>query len=388
MAKHLTQRELTTKKPGRYTDVCGLSLLVQRGGSRQWIWRGVIKSTGKEAAISLGSIDLYTIDEAREIAIRYKRLARQGIDPRAKASELAPTPTLADAIGKVIGIKRSEWKDAPKTEARWTRITNRYGGALMTRPVDAVGTGDIEAALLRIRDKHATMIELQRFLSAGFAWAVVHGHRADNPADLVKSQLPKAPKVEHMKALDYSGIADAIKTIQATGAHPATKLAIEFLALTATRSGEVRGATWAELDLPGRTWTIPAERMKAGREHRVPLSDRCIAILRAAEGFSANGLVFASASGKTLSHGTLNTLMRREHIPGTPHGLRSAFRTWAAQCTDFPREVCEDALAHVTGDVSERSYQRGDYLAKRRELMAEWAAFVTAENVLPMRRSA
>ena len=358
-----------------------------RGNSKQWIWRGTIRGTGQHVQIGLGAWNLYDLDEIREIALKYKRMARDGIDPRAKAREDAPTPTLADAISKVIDIKRGDWRDAPKTEARWRKITGTHAAKLLDRPVDSVGTGDIEAALLRIwHEKNATAIELQRFLSAGFAWAVVHGHRHDNPADLVRSQMPKVRKAVHQKSIPYADLADAIQTINASGAQAATKLAIEFLILTACRSGEVRGARWEEIDMTARVWTIPGERMKAGRPHRVPLSDRCIAILEAQRPRSS-GLVFPAKSGKELSHATLGKLMRDLKLPGSPHGFRASFRTWTAQCTNAAREVCEDALAHVVGDAVERSYQRGDYFAKRVDLMNQWAQFVTAENIVTLHRA-
>ena len=268
-------------------------------------------------------------------------------------------------------------------------ITGTYAKRLLPMPINAIGTGDVEAALLRIwSDKNATAVDLQRYLSAGFAWAVVHGHRTDNPADLVKSRLPRVRKVAHQKALAYSDLADAIEKINGSGAYAGTKLLIEFLALTAVRTGEARGARWDEFNMDTRTWTVPAERMKSGKVHTVPLSNRVMAILEAATGVSRNGYVFVSPAGKTLSHGTVANLLRKLDIPGTAHGLRSTFRTWAAECTDTPREICEAALAHQTGNAVEMSYQRSDYLERRRELMNQWAAFVTAENVVSIRRSA
>lgn len=172
-------------------------------------------------------------------------------------------------------------------------ITGTYAKRLLPMPINAIGTGDVEAALLRIwSDKNATAVDLQRYLSAGFAWAVVHGHRTDNPADLVKSQLPRVRKVAHQKALAYSDLADAIEKINGSGAYAGTKLLIEFLALTAVRTGEARGARWDEFNMDTRTWTVPAERMKSGKVHTVPLSNRVMAILEAATGVSRNGYVF------------------------------------------------------------------------------------------------
>ena len=189
-----------------------------------------------------------------------------------------------------------------------------------------------------------------------------------------------------MRAIPYGDIADTIKTINGTGAHPSTKAAFEFLILTASRTCETRGARWEEIDLDGRVWEIPAARMKAGRPHRIPLSDRAVTILQGQQPKAA-GLVFPSASGKEISDKTLAKLMRDRRMAGSPHGFRSAFSDYANDCTDYGTDAIEYALAHVTGNSTERSYKRTDLLPKRVELMADWAAFVTAENVIAFKKT-
>ena len=182
----------------------------------------------------------------------------------------------------------------------------------------------------------------------------------------------------HQKALPYGEVGEALSKVQQSNAWPATKLAFEFLVLTAARSGEVRGAKWEEVDLEARTWTVPGERIKAGREHRVPLAPRALAILAEAEELAeGSGLIFPSSRGKVLSDMTLSKLVRELGIQAVPHGFRSSFRDWAAECSDAPREVCELALAHVNSDRVEAAYRRSDLFERRRRLMDEWSCYVS-----------
>ena len=391
MAKALTENRIKRAGPGRHSDMFGLSLQVAAGGSRQWVWRGCIRGSGERVTISMGAQNEWDTDEAREQALAWRKAARSGRDPRHQSK--AARPTLAKALDAVIEAKAPTWKKPKRNAARYRSIVDTYAGKLTGRQLDTITTAEVEATLLRIwHDKPATGQELQRYLSACFAWGMVHGYCETDPADLVKSQLPKVHTVTHQKALHYSDLSTAIERVNESNAYQVSKLALEFLALTAVRTANVLEASWDEIDKAARTWTIPAERMKGRkgkeREHRVPLSDRAMAILRAAEPFSADGRVFASPTGKTLSHGTLNKLMRDLKLGGTPHGLRATFRDWAAECTDAPEAVCEACLAHVYGSSTARSYRRTDYLEKRRELMQQWALYVAAENVLPLRRSA
>ena len=218
------------------------------------------------------------------------------------------------------------------------------------------------------------------------------GHRNDNPAgDAIGAALPKnSGPAKHYRALPQSEVADAIAKVRDSGAGIATKLAIEFLILTAARSGEVRLAEWGEIDLDTATWTVSPERMKTKRAHRVPLSDRALAILTEADDFAdASGLVFSSPRGKPLSDATLSKLIRELGIDAVPHGFRSSFRDWVSECTNTPREVAEAALAHVVRSQVEAAYARSDLFDKRRKLMDQWAAYLSADasgRVVPMVR--
>ncbi|MDE0420869.1 MAG: site-specific integrase [Gammaproteobacteria bacterium] len=215
-------------------------------------------------------------------------------------------------------------------------------------------------------------------------WAVAQGHRADNPAgEALGAALPNnsVPR-QHLKAMPHADVTAALKRIRATDAPRGTVLALEFLVLTAVRSGEVRKAVWDDIDVDAAVWTIPAGRMKAGREHRVPLSDRALAVLDEArrELPHRDGIAFPSPTGGIQRNGTMSDLMRGLRIDAVPHGFRSSFRDWAAECTEAPREVCELALAHVNSDRTEAAYRRSDLFERRRTLMQQWADYLGVQS--------
>lgn len=219
-------------------------------------------------------------------------------------------------------------------------------------------------------------------ISAVFKWAIAEGMRADNPARADALALPKVERTqEHRKALPYSEVAGCIDSVKQSNAWAITKLAFEFLVLTAVRSGEARGASPNEIDRQGKVWTIPAKRMKMKRIHRVPLCARALEILDEAEKISGDSdLIFASLRGKLLSDMTLSKLIKELGYDADIHGFRTSFRTWAQEKTDFPREVAETALAHGVGDAVERAYARSDLFDKRREMMDEWAKFLIGKS--------
>ena len=224
---------------------------------------------------------------------------------------------------------------------------------------------------------------MRQRIGAVMKWAVAEGYRQDNPAgDAIGAALPKnTVHRKHQTALPHAEVGAALATIQASDAYQATKLAFEFLVLTACRSGEVRGAQWQEVDLETATWTIPASRMKARLAHRVPLSERALAILHEARELKdESGLVFPSVTGRALTDSTISKLCRENNIGCVPHGMRSSFRDWAAECSDAPREVCELALAHVNSDRVEAAYRRSDLFERRRKLMETWAAYIAEGN--------
>ena len=250
--------------------------------------------------------------------------------------------------------------------------------------MDRISTADVMEVLLPIwSTKRETARRVRQRIGAVMKWAVAQGYREDNPAgDAISAALPKnSVRRRHQRALPHAQVAEALGRVRASKAHRATALAFEFLVLTACRSGEVRGARWDEVDDAAATWTVPPERMKAKLEHRVPLSERAVAVLDdARELAERSGLVFPSPTGRVLSDSTLSKLLRELRIGAVPHGFRSSFRDWAAERTDVPREVCELALAHVNNDRVEAAYRRSDLFEKRRDLMAAWAAYVSASR--------
>ena len=252
--------------------------------------------------------------------------------------------------------------------------------------VDRVTTADVMAALQPIwSTKNETAQRVRRRIGAIMRWAIAQGYRSDNPAgEAVTAALPKRPRrIRHMPALPYGGVGAALAGVRVSQAWTGTKLAFELLVLTAARSGEVRLATWEEFDLAASVWTVPAARMKANREHRVPLCGRAVEVLREAArlrdvvaSVEPAGLVFPTRRGKALSDMVFWKLVKQQGLAAVPHGFRSSFRDWAAERTDHPREVVEAALAHVVGNRTEAAYARSDLFERRRRLMDEWAAYL------------
>ena len=373
----------TVKQPGRYGDGRGghgLSLLVKPmsagGFSKSFSQR--LRLRGKPFNLGLGSYPLVTLAEARQQALANARIVRRGLNPRVERKCEASMPTFEEAADRTIAFRVKSWKQGSRTEAIWrARLAKYVHPRIGKMPVSDISTADVLSVLSPIWEKRETAQKVQQYVNTVMKWAVAHGYRSDNPAgEAVSAVLPKTSILrEHFRALPYAEVSSALQKIRDSEAYVVTKLAIEFLALTASRSGEVRGATWDEIE--GDVWTIPGGRMKSGREHRVPLSDSAIEILKDAIEYADNSqLLFPSARGKQLSDNTLSKLFRELQIGGTPHGLRSSFRDWAAECTEYPREISEFALAHIEGSAAELAYRRTDYFEKRHELMQQWADFV------------
>ena len=373
-------REVT--KPGSYHDGdAGLFLLVKPSGRKSYIQRLTIH--GRRRDIGLGSVRWTTLTEARAAAQANRKIARTGGDPM--AGRHATVPTFAEAADVVIRLHAETWKDSGKSAAQWRASLAAYAlPKLGRKSVAAITTADVLAVLTPIwNSKRETARRVRQRIGAVCKWAVAEGHREDNPAgDALGAALPKnGAHKGHHRALPYDRVADALARVRASGAYVHTKLAFELLVLTAARSGEVRGARWDEIDLDAGTWTVPGERMKGNRPHRVPLSARALAVLReAGEYRDDSGLVFPSARGRPLSDATMSKLVKELGIGAVPHGFRSSFRQWAAERTNIPREVCEEALAHVNPNRVEAAYQRSDLFERRRELMDAWARYVMAER--------
>ena len=362
--------------PGKYYDADGLYLRVDGSGAARWAWRGTVH--GKRVELGLGSTRFLTLSGARQKAFEYRKLARAGGDPRALRPAQA-VPTFAEAAETVIGLHEPGWKDGGKTAAQWRSSLRDYAmKRLGKRRVSEIDTADVMAVLLPIwTTKSATARKVRQRIGAVMRWSVAQGFRSDNPAgDAIGAALPKANRIRrHYRALPHSEVAGAIATIRATRAHWATIAAIEFLTLTAARSGEVRHARWTEVDLASAAWTVPAERAKTGREHRVPLSRRALQVLAEARRATGDtGLIFPSVTGRALSDNTLSKLLRESGIPAVIHGMRSSFRDWCAD-SGVSREVAEACLAHVVQGV-EGSYFRSDLFERRRASMQAWADYV------------
>ena len=332
-----------------------------------------------------------TLAQAREKALANKRLVRDGGDPLADKRK-AQVPTFTEAAAAVISLHRPGWRNA-KHATQWETTLRQYVfPRLGEKFVHTITTADVLAVLAPIwHEKAETARRVRQRIGAVMKWAVAHGFRVDNPAgDMLSQALGRQADVtQHMQALPHREVATAIHTVQDSHAGIITKLAFEFLILTAARSGEVRLATWAEMDVEAAIWTVPAERMKAKRAHRVPLSERAVAILREAQVWAdESGLVFPSPTGKPLSNMTLSKLLKELKIPAVPHGFRSSFRDWAQESTNAPRAVMEAALAHTIPDKTEAAYARSDLFERRRGLMEQWAAYLSqaSDKVVPLVR--
>ena len=382
MAKLTTRFVQTVTEPGRYSDAdgTGLLLVVGKSDAKSYIQRMSIR--GRVHDIGLGSARWTTLAEARAAARANKKLAIQGGDPLAlKAGR--HVPTFAEAADKVIAIHAEGWRDGGKSERQWRASLRDYAMPRLGRMrVDQIGPADVMAVLLPIwNEKRETARRVRQRVGAVLKWAIAEGHRIDNPAgDAIGAALPKnGSHRKHYRALPHGEVGAALATIRQSPAWPSTRLALEFLTLTAARSGEVRAARWSEIDEEATTWTVPADRMKAGREHRVPLSRAAMAILSEARALSdcaPDSLIFPSQRGRALSDMTLSKAMKDRGIDAVPHGFRSSFRDWAGE-SGVAREVAESALAHVVKDSTEAAYARTDYLDRRAKVMEAWAAYLT-----------
>ncbi|MFC0282537.1 tyrosine-type recombinase/integrase [Camelimonas abortus] len=397
----LTARTVATlKTPGRHSDGGGLYLSISPDGSRRrWVF--MFRFEGKQKELGLGSAADVSLAEAREKRRQARALVEQGINPiRAGQEKTRAAPPSGPSFGEYaaayVDRHSPSWRNARHIDQWRSTLSIRkddggawidggYCKAIRDRPLADITREDIVAILQPYwLEKHETMSRLRGRIETILAAATADRHRSgENPALLsgLRHLLPRPPKIaaaRHFAAMPYADVpafVQRLRLVRGMGA-----LALEFLILTAARSGEARGATWREIDLEARLWTIPASRMKAGVQHQVPLTGRALGILQLVRqlqppGDTGDAFVFPGQNrGRPLSDMSLTAVMRRL-VGGrfTVHGFRSSFRDWAGDCTPFPREVCEAALAHQTGNAVERAYRRGSALEKRRELMEVWA---------------
>lgn len=367
--------------PGFYGDGNGLYLKVDASGARRWVQRIVVN--GKRRDIGLGSAKLISLATAREQALEHRKLARTGADPLARRRHMQAILSFEDASKKVHEFSLPTWRNKKHGKEWLDSLAAHVFPLIGSRQVNEINSADVLAVLTPIWNaKPETARRIKQRIGTVMKWAVAQGWRVDNPADAISKALPKhdRSKVQHRKALPYERVGAALTTVRHSQASTTSKLAFELLVLTATRSGETRLAEWAEFDLEKAIWTIPAARMKAKREHKIPLSTRALEVLGEAQTLRRDDcpLVFPSVTGKALSDSTLSKLLRELGIPAVPHGFRSSFRDWAGEQTHYPREVIEFALAHVIQNKAEAAYARSDLLAKRRHLMSDWNDFILA----------
>ena len=378
------------KKPGRYTDGNGLYLVVDPSGAKRWLLRTVV--LGRRCDIGLGGYRLVTLAEARERARRYRLIARDGGDPLAeKRKARRVVPTFAEAAKAVHAEHQASWKNN-KHRDQWISTLTQYAfPALGTRRVDQIETPDILRALAPIwLTRSETARRVRQRIRTVLDWAKASGFRdGANPVEGVAKALPRQPeRQKHFAALAYTEVPKFVEQLSRCAVSEPTRLAFEFLILTATRTGEVIGARWSEIDLESRIWTIPAARMKAGVEHRAPLAPRAIEILKQARAIAADDdeyLFPGRSPARPLSNMVFLMALRRMGLGITAHGFRSAFRDWASERTSVVSDVCEAALAHAVKDQTEAAYRRSDLFKKRIDLMARWAQFVAEPSAKVIR---
>jgi integrase len=370
-----------------YADGGGLYLQVTASGAKSWIYRFMLNGRARE--MGLGPFHTISLAEARERARDCRKLRLDGIDPiearGAKRAEerlaAATAMTFEQCAERYIAAHRSGWRN-PKHAAQWPSTLAAYAHPVFgSLPVQVVDLGLVMKVLEPIwQTKPETASRVRGRIEAVLDWATVRGYRkGENPArwrghlDKLLPARGKVRKVEHHPTLPYDEMGDFISALRAQ--EGAAARALEFLILTAARTNEVIGARWQEFDLEGKLWIVPADRIKGGKEHRVPLSGAALKIVEAMNETREGEFVFPGGkAGKPLSNmAMLKVLERMTRTDLTAHGFRSTFRDWAAERTSYPREVAEMALAHTVGDKVEAAYRRGDLFAKRRRLMEEWA---------------
>jgi integrase len=400
----LSVRRLTAPGFHAVGGVSGLHLQVLPSGARTWILRVMVG--GKRRDMGLGGYPDVTLAKARENAREAKDKIRKGIDPIAErlalksalASARGAEITFDQAAAKYIEAMSHGWKNA-KHQDQWTNTLLKYAspviGKMQVRDIKIEHIIKVLDSIWTTKTETATRVRGR--IESVLSWATVRGYRhGDNPArwkghlDAVLQAPSKVTKTQHFPALPWQqlgGFFTKLRNMKGVAAR-----AVEFAILCAARSGEVRGALWSEIDLDAALWVIPAERMKADKDHRVPLSADAVALLRSLPRIEGNDTVFLSPRAKQLCDMSMTAVLRRMHVEVTVHGFRSSFRDWAAEATNYPRDVAEMALAHSISDKVEAAYRRGDLFEKRRRMMEDWAKFCSQPSinaaVLPIRTRA
>lgn len=364
-------------RPGRLGDGDGLFLLVQPGGTKSWVCR--VQKNGSRRDFGLGSASKISLAQARERARQIRTWMEMGLDPLFERRKAKGVPTFKEAAAKVLAAHRKTWRNE-KHEAQWLQTLKAYAfphiGDIRVSEISGPMIRNVLAEIWLAKPETARRVR-QR-IGTVLDWAYASGYReSEAPMRAITKGLPKQPKKDgHFAAMPYSKV--PLFVLRLRERESFSRLALEFAILTAARSGEVRGASWDEIDPEEKLWTIPKERMKAHREHVVPLCPRAIRIVERCTELRIRDcpLIFPGMRGnQPMSDMTLTKLIKEMKEPYTAHGFRSAFRDWVSEATDYQGEIAEAALAHVVKDKTEAAYRRGNLLEKRRSLMADWAKF-------------
>lgn len=415
VSKALTALKVKNAEPGRHADGDGLYLLVKETGARSWMFRYMIKGRARDLGLSrcpealallkqTGGSDL-TLAQARDVAAIYRLKVKAGIDPLSEREEArlqaaaeaqaarASQVTFRSVAEAFLAGKEGSWRNSKHRQQWHNTLATYVYPVLGDMVVGDVKTPDVLSVVEPIwSDKPETANRVRGRIEAILDAARVRGYRSgDNPARWrghLAQILPARTQLSrgHHRALPYAELPSFMESLRNSSAMAA--LALEFTILTAARSGEVLGAKWQEIDFDRAVWTVPAVRMKAGREHRVPLSDRAVQILKHVQKMGSEW-VFPGSRGSHLSSMTMAMFVRRMGVDATVHGFRSAFRDWAAETTACPHDVCEAALAHTLGDKTVAAYFRTDLFDRRRKLMDDWARYcspVDSAGVIPLRQ--
>ncbi len=419
----LTAKEVEKKtKPGLYGDGGGLTLQITKAGVKSWLYRYMIK--GKAYGMGLGPAHTITLADARQKAAEARKLVIEGINPleakrqRQLDAEMvkARLMTFDQCASAYIEAHRASWRNVKHAD-QWTNTIATYVSPLIgPMPVEQIDTAMVVKVLTQPDDKgqqfwqvkNETATRVRGRIESILGWATTSGFRSgENPArwkghlENLLATISRAQRIKNHPSLAWERMGAFVHDLRQRDGVAAR--AVEFAILTASRSGEVRGACWSEIDLAAKVWTIPASRMKAKREHEVPLSTEAVALLKRLTKSDATGLIFTGTKGQALSDMSLTAVIRRMNSEArnwtdkdgntiTMHGFRSTFRMWAAESTNYPREVAEHALAHQLPDAVERAYQRGTQFTKRAAMMSEWAKFCgtirrESSQVVPINRA-
>lgn len=366
------------KEPGKYYDENGLYLRVKLSGAKTWAQKIVIG--GKQRELGLGSTKLVTLAEAREKARTNRMAAREGRDPIAERKRSTDIPTFSEAVDRVYSLHGPSWRNKKHAAQFLSTLETYCAPHFGHKKVSEVTSQDVMNALKPIwLTKSETARRVKQRIGVVMKWAIAQSYRKNDPSDAIEQAFPKANRtVQQRKSIHYNKVSECLAKIQTSCASTATKLALEFLILTASRSGEVRLASWSEIDLELGLWVIPGERMKGKVQHAVPLSGRAKELLTMAHELGDDNLIFPGAkAGRPLSDMTMSKLVKSLGYDADVHGFRTSFRVWVQERTNASFEVAEKALAHKTKNKVVAAYARSDLMEKRRKLMQRWADYLT-----------